>query len=57
MRFDETIDEYQVFALGSGQESWGRIKTNHKHCVNSYPTRHVCTNGFIYYKAYGGPNY
>ncbi|KAG5392109.1 hypothetical protein IGI04_022072 [Brassica rapa subsp. trilocularis] len=52
MRFDETMDEYRVFALGSGQESWRRIKTSHKHYVNSYPTRHVCTNGFIYYKAY-----
>ncbi|RID56864.1 hypothetical protein BRARA_F00285 [Brassica rapa] len=51
MRFDETIDEYRVFALGSG-ESWRMIKTSHKHYVNSYPTRHVCTNGFIYYKAY-----
>ncbi|XP_048637775.1 putative F-box protein At1g50870 [Brassica napus] len=52
MRFDETIDEYRVFALGSAQESWKRIKTSHKHYVNSYPTRHVCTNGFIYYNAY-----
>ena len=51
MRFDETIDEYRVFALGSAQESWRRIKTNHKHYVYSYPA-YICTNGFIYYTAY-----
>ncbi|KAG2250595.1 hypothetical protein Bca52824_080731 [Brassica carinata] len=38
---DAKHNEYRVFALGSAQESWRRIKTNHKHCVNSYPTRHT----------------
>ncbi|KAG2304875.1 hypothetical protein Bca52824_033526 [Brassica carinata] len=50
--FDKTTDEGCVLTLGSAQESWRRIKTNHKHCVNSFPTQHVCTKGFIYYRAY-----
>ncbi|KAJ4917705.1 putative F-box protein [Raphanus sativus] len=51
IRFDETTDEGSVLTLGSAQESWRRIKTNHKHCVNPYPA-HQCTNGYIYYIAY-----
>ncbi|KAG2334074.1 hypothetical protein Bca52824_005254 [Brassica carinata] len=51
IRFHETTDEVCVLTLGSAQESWRRIKTNHNHCLNYYPA-HVCTNGFIYYTAY-----
>ncbi|WZZ64237.1 hypothetical protein YC2023_075607 [Brassica napus] len=51
IRFGETTDEGCVLTLGSAQESWRRIKTNHKHYVYTYPA-YVCTNGFIYYTAY-----
>ncbi|CAN6927697.1 unnamed protein product [Brassica oleracea var. botrytis] len=51
IRFGDTTDEGCVLTLGSAQESWRRIKTNHKHYVYTYPA-YVCTNGFIYYTAY-----
>ncbi|KAG2304872.1 hypothetical protein Bca52824_033523 [Brassica carinata] len=51
IRFHETTDEVCVLTLGSAQESWRRIKTNHNHCLNYYPA-HVCTNGFLL-AAYG----
>ncbi|KAF8097329.1 hypothetical protein N665_0291s0037 [Sinapis alba] len=52
MPSNETIDECRVFTLGSAQESWRKIKTNHKYLLRSYDTSYACINGVLYYKAY-----
>lgn len=48
---NKTCDECRVLTLGSTQESWRKIKTNHKH-RSFYCTHGRCINGVIYYPAY-----
>ncbi|CAA7024549.1 unnamed protein product [Microthlaspi erraticum] len=50
VRYKKTSYVCRVFTLGSAQESWRTVKTNHKHCVGYY-TYGRCINGVIYYIA------
>ncbi|KAL1207094.1 putative F-box protein [Cardamine amara subsp. amara] len=48
---DNTCDECRILTLGSSQESWRKIKTNHKH-QPTYRYYGQCINGVVYYQAY-----
>ncbi|KAL1214122.1 putative F-box protein [Cardamine amara subsp. amara] len=42
-------DECRILTLGSDQESWRMVKTNHKHLSFPYPNGQ-CINGVLYYR-------
>ncbi|CAA7055308.1 unnamed protein product [Microthlaspi erraticum] len=51
MPLNRTCDVCRILTLGSDQETWRTVKTNHMH-RSSWDTYGRCINGVIYYQAY-----
>ncbi|CAA7043325.1 unnamed protein product [Microthlaspi erraticum] len=51
MPWDKTSDECRVLTLGSDQESWRMVKTNHNHRPSTNYISYECINGVLYYHA------